>query len=165
MWTAVVWFSSRSFLFSFWVSWSLGWSLALLAIHQSVGSLLRTSPLYLAVLAYVLGQVNCKQVFVLFGLWSNPRRFGQRWSNACCLLLFGFLQTQKSPRTKNLVEAAIHAYGMLLDEVDDNDYHHTFNNTLKAHLLSSYFSITSKKSSSLRAFYKKPVVAVNRNLW
>lgn len=45
--------------------------------------------------------------------------------------------------------------GMLLDEVDDNDYHHTFNNTLKAHLLSTYFSITSKKSSALRALHKK----------
>lgn len=46
-------------------------------------------------------------------------------------------------------------YGMLLDGVDDNDYHHTFNSTLNAHLLSSYFSITSKKSSALRALYKK----------
>lgn len=166
MWTVVVWFSSRSFLFSFWVSWSLGWSLALLAIHQSVGSLLRTSPLYLAVLAYVLGQVNCKQVFVLFGLWSNPRRFGQHWSNACCLLLFGFLQTQKSPHAKNLVEAAIYAWWNVVGcGLDDNDYHHTFNNTLKAHLLSSYFSITSKKSSALHAFHQKPGVAVNRNLW
>jgi len=77
------------------------------------------------------------------------------------LLLFGFLQTQKSPRTKNLVEAAIHAYGMLSDGLDDNDYHHTFNSTLKAHMSSSYFSITSKKSSALRALYQKWMVAVN----
>ena len=45
--------------------------------------------------------------------------------------------------------------GMLLDEVDDNDYHHTFNNTLKAHLLSSVISTSSKKSSALRALYQK----------
>jgi len=80
----------------------------------------------------------------------------------CSCLVFS--RRKKAPAPKNLVEAAIHAYGMLLDEVDDNDYHHTFNNTLKAHLLSSYFSITSKKSSALHAFYQKPGVAVNRNL-
>lgn len=57
-------------------------------------------------------------------------------------------------------------YGMLLDGVDDNDYHHTFNSTLNAHLLSSYFSITSKKVKRITCLIqKKQMVAVNRNLW
>lgn len=38
--------------------------------------------------------------------------------------------------------------------VNDNAYHYTSHGTLKAHLLSIYFSITLKKSSALRAYKK-----------
>lgn len=52
--------------------------------------------------------------------------------------------------------------GMLLDGgSNDNAYHYTSHGTLKTHLLLSYFSTTSKKSSALSALYKKLMVAVN----
>lgn len=49
--------------------------------------------------------------------------------------------------------------------LDDNDYHHTFNNTLKAHLMSIVISTSSKKSSSLRALCQKTTLSVKVNLW
>ena len=52
--------------------------------------------------------------------------------------------------------------GMLLDGgSNDNAYHYNSHSTLKTHLLSRDFSITSKKSSTLSALHKKLMVAVN----